>query len=583
VTISVWTPRVWGAPRAGGGDGEEPTPPSDGVTFLVPGSDIFPSVGLDALFYARRGLVGGTLARCWVAFTVGEQQYVLDLAHGGSAAHPVLWVPALAAAMRIQCNLGMASVTAEEVADAIIAALAGEDITATAEVSDDGRWAVTIADASDLVLPDPVDMTDTSLRGMWGMQRDDWGTGAEGQDLNADGGTGGTGSIHLGQIGTAGRIIGLYMWTATGAPMVVRLAASSGPAYSASPGVMTILGEGSETLQGFGTVVLDVVEASGFGATDEIWAHYRSDSGGGAGIRYRGFGQTPEGRGQQGANQVLVWDTDADASASTAFGGSYTPIVAATFNIYTAIGVIYEIPDGAGNYYADGSLTMRIGDQNPDPEHGTQFLAGPVFLNGETTHHRFRWIEDTNLEITEVWRTVSAIGADEDSRVAFYGPWADLDFPSTTPAPLLSDVGRMSITAAGANQYVLPTPIPAGSETLGTGVVISLGFNYIRNGGDPTTYTLPVYLSVAGDNAWLDCWEDDRGTWHDDIPGASGRGYSAGVSEYRTRTSAGNNNMPTSWGATYVNPFGTDASDDSPAAIAPDWIIVTRAGIAVAA
>jgi hypothetical protein len=361
--------------------------------------------------------------------------------------------------------------------------------------------------------------------------------------------------------------------------MVTRLAVSTGPVYSASPGSMTLLAQGTESIQGFGTVVTPAVA---FGASSDLWAKYRSDTGGTAGVRFRSHGQTPVGRGQQGVGQVLVWDTTASASSATAFGATYTPTVDATFNIYTAIGVIYEIPDGSGNYHADGSLTLRIGDQNPDPEHGTQFLAGPGVLTGETTHHRFQWIEDTEISIEEVWRTVSAIGADEDSRVAFYD-FADLDFPSTTAATLIADAGPMGLSDAGANQYVLGTPIPAGSEVLGTGQVISLGFNYIRNGGDPTTYTLPVYLSVGGDSAWLDCWEDDRETWHDDIPGASGRGYLAGVSEYRTRLTAGNAGMPTTWGATYPDPMGTDASDDSPAAIAPDWIIVTRTGIAAAA
>lgn len=581
MTISVWTPRVWGAPQAGGGGGEEPGGGGT-VTFLIPGSDLIPSNGLDALAYARRGLVGGTLARCWVAATIDGALTVIDFTHAGSFADPTVYVPSLAAATRIQVDLGSSSMTADDVTSAMIAALAAEGIDASAEdVSDpDGRWALTISNATTPVTPTSVDLTDTTLRGMWGLQRDDWGTGAEGQDLNGDGGTGGTGTVHLGQIGTAGRIIGVYLWSRTdGVPMVVRLGASSGPAYSASPGSMTLLAQGTESIQGFGTVVTG---AAAFDATDEIWAHYRSNTAGTAGIRFRTHGQTPVGRGQQGAGQVLVWDTTASAASGTAFGATYTPTVDATFNIYTAIGVIYEIPDGDGNYHADGSLTLRIGDQNPDPEHGTQFQAGPEFLTGETTHHRSRWLEDTYLNLIEVWRTVSAIAADEDSRASIYD-FADLDFPSTTPATLVADLGRMEIASAGANQCVLATPIALGSEVLGLNRIISLGFNYIRNGGSLATYTLPVYLSVAGDSAWLDCWEDDRRWWHDDIPGASGRGYSAGVSEYRTRTSAGNNDMPTTWGATYPDPMGTDASDDSPAAIAPDWIIVTRAGFDVAA
>lgn len=575
MSIQVWAPRVWGVPQTGGG-GEEPGP-GGSVAFTLPSSDIFPSTGLEALFYARRGLVGGTLARCWVAFDQDGTTYVVAFRHGGSYADPSVFVPSLAGATVIEVDLGAASVTATQVATAVVDAL---DLAGVTGATSDGGGVV-IADASNLVIPAAVDLTDTSLRGMWGLQRDDWGTGAEGQSLNADGGTGGTGNVHLGQIGTAGRIIGIYMWSRTdGVPMVVRLAASTGPVYSTTPGTMTILGQGTESIQGFGMVLTD---AAAFGATSNLWAQYRSDTAGTAGIRFRLFGQTPEGRGNLGLSQVLVWDTAASASSATPFGATYNPTASATFNIYVAIGVIYEIPDADGNYHANGSITYRIGDQNPDPEHGTQFLAGPGILTGETTHHRFQWLNDTEISVTEVWRTVSAIGASEDSRVAFYGPWDDLDFPSTTPAPLLSDAGPMGLSAPGANQYTLASPLPVGSEVVGTDVVISLGFNYIRNGGDPTTYTLPVYLSVAGDSGWLDCWEDDRETWHDDIPGASGRGYLAGVSEYRTRLSAGNANMPTTWGATYPDPFGTDASDDSPAAIAPDWIIVTRTGIQEAA
>lgn len=575
MSITVWTPRIWGVPQVGGGGGDEPGP-GGSVGFSLPASDVFPSNGLDALFYARRGLVGGTLARCWVAFDWDGTTYVVAFRHGGSYADPSVYVSALSGATVVEVDLGSSSVSAADVATAVAAALVDAGVTdATADTA-----TVTVANASNLVIPPAVDLTDTSLRGMWGNQRANWGNGGEGQDVNQNGNTGGTGNVHLGQIGTAGRLIGMYVWTRTdGVPTDIRLAASSGPAYSTTPGTMTILAQGVETIQGFGTVITDAVS---FGASTNLWAQYRSNTAGTAGIVFRAHGGFPEGNGNLGVGQALVWDTVASTSSASAFGATYNPTSSNTFNIYVCVGLIFEVPDGSGNYHANGSLTLRIGDQNDDPEHGFQFQADASFLIGETTHHRFRWLNLSDLDLTQVWRTVSAIGADEDSAVAIYS-WSDLDLPSATPADLVADLGRMGIADVGANQYTLASPIDLSESAVGTDAIISLGFNYIRNGGALAGYTLPVYLSVGGDDYWGDCWEDDRETWHDFIPGASGRGYAAGVMEYRTRSSAGNAGMPTAWGDPWPDPFATDASDDSPAAIAPDWVILTSTGIQEAA
>jgi hypothetical protein len=574
-TSGAWVPSAWGISPAGGDDGGEP-PPDESISFTLPGSEIFPSTGDDALFYARRGLVGGRLARCWVAFDQGETTYVAAFRHNGSYADPSIFVPALAAATVVEVDLGSAAMTASEVATATVDALTLAGVTGATAL--DGQ--VTVEAATNLVVPPSVDLTDTSLRGMWGNQRANWGTGGEGQDVNQNGGTGGTGSVHLGQLGTAGRAIGMYVWTRTdGVATVIRLAASTGPTYSTTPGMMTILAQGSETVQGFGTVLAD---AAAFGASANVWAQYRSNTAGTAGIVYRAHGASPEGSGNLGVGQSLVWDTTASQSAATAFLATYNPTSNADFPIYVCIGIIFEFPDADGNYHADGSLTFRIGDQNNDPEHGVQFAADSSFLLGETTHHRFRWLNLDGLALTEVWRTVAAIGGDEDSAVAIYS-WNDLDFPSTVPADLVADLGQMGLALVGANQYVLEDPIDVSETAVGTDAILSLGFNYLRNGGELAAYTLPVYLSTSGDEYWGDCWEDDRETWHDDIPGASGRGYAAGISEYRTRVSQGNNGMPTDWGVPWPDPFATDETDDSPAAIAPDWIICTSAGIAEAA
>jgi hypothetical protein len=541
------------------------------IAFTCPGSDAFP---VD-MFHLRRGLVGGTLARSWLAWTdTVDGLRVMDLEHGGSAADPTTFVASLASAIRTPVVLDAGTQTPAQVAASIAAALVLDGVQASA----DGAT-VTIAGATDLVVPPAVDMTDESLRGMWGGQRDDWGDGAAGHSVNQNGGTGGTGNVHLGQIGTAGRILGVYLWTRTDTvATVVRLAASTGPAYSTTPGAMTPLMQGVATIQGFGGIADAAVS---FGATDRIWAQYRSNTAT-AGIRFRAHGGTPVGRGQLGAGEVLVWDTTSSASSGTAFGATYTPSADATFNIYVMIGVVFELPDGSGNYPANGALTALIGDHNPDPDHGTQFEAGPGILSGETTHHRQNVLPWTDVDAVSVSRTIGDTASGEDSRAVFYG-WDDLSRPSTTPADRIADLGPMGFTAGAGNRVFtlnLPTPVPVGSDAIAN-TYWSLGFNYATaSGAAISTLTLPVYLDdAAGDSGWLDCWADDRETWHDDIRGANNYAPAAGVTEYRTRVSAGNNGMPTTdVDVVFPVTFATDPSDDSPSAIAADWVIVERVG-----
>lgn len=541
-------------------------PPADTVAFAVPGSDIFP---LD-LFHLRRALVGGTLARAWVAWTEeGGGTRVVDFAHGGSSADPTAFVPALAAATRTTVDLGSVSRTPEEVAQFVVDALDADGVTATR----DGAT-VTVA-GTDLVIPPSVDLTDESLRGMWGGQRDNWGDGSEGQSLNQNGGTGGIGSVHLPPLGTSGRVLGVYLWTAQAAPMDVRLAFSSGPAYSVDPGLMVVQAQGQLTAQGFGAVSFPAVAVD---AADELWAQYRGNDGGGP--RFRGQGATPPGFGDLVMGEVLLWDTTTDPDAAVPFGGTYTPVVDATFAIYIMIGVVFEVPDGAGNYPADGAMTLRVGDHNDDPDHGTQFDADASLLGGENTHQRFQWINWTDVDIVSVSRTIVAIAADEDSRAAIY-QWTDLDHPSTVPATLVADMGLMGLTPAGAgasHTLDLATPVPMGVGALGDDAIISLGFNYVTNDGSPLVgYVLPVFLEVLGDGAWLSAWHDDRATWHDNIPGASNRAYVSGVQEYRQTNVPGSPFESTA--QTWPDPMITAPTDDSPPAIALDWITLRRAGI----
>lgn len=559
---------------------------SSSVSLVLPSSDVFER----DLWHARRGYVGGHLSRAWFAFTWDGDLHVRSFQHNCPGADPTVHVPALAAASHRYVNLGAASVSAEDVVDAVIASLALDGITGVAGAVDpQGRMTLTINGASNLVIPAAVDTTDTSLRGMWGGQRDYWG---EAPTQNSNGGTTGTGTTHLGNpnsqaglSGRTGRIIGLYMWVHTN--YRPRLAVSSGPAYSIDPGVMTILAQAelATATNGF-----DLVAVPGTQFADDavLWIHNRENVGGGP--RYRDFGNTPVGRGDIPVASAHLWDTTGPTGAGTAFGATYTPTVNNTFNIYIMCGVIYELQDEFGNYHADGSVDTFVGDQNTDPTHGTQILVDANDLNNETTHHRFRYPNWTNYGATEVQRVVTAIGPDEDSRVCLYGPWDDLNFPATTPPALLADVGRMGLDTPDAyNVHTFASRVEMGTEVVGVDPYISLGFNYAREGGlDNNTIELPIFIDgFTGDGSYLGCWTDDGRTWHDDIPGATGnandgtaRAPTSGISEYRTLGATG---MPlgdpdTPW----PDPFVVDPTDSSPAAIALDRLRLQRVGLAAA-
>lgn len=549
------------------------------LELYLPGSDVFP---FDE-FHVRRGLVGGTLSRCWFAVTVDGTTYDYSFQHAGSRADPTVHVASHSGRAHRFIDLGASANTPAQVVTACIAALALDGITAVDGGAVDSRRSLVISGATSIGLP-PAVTPSLVERGAWGAQRDDWGSGAV--TLNGNGGTTGTGSIHVGNpntqagmAGRTGRVLGVYLWAHGGhAP---RLAAFTGPAYSLAPTALTPLGQavasaiGGVGVTGFGGVLF--ADAAAFGSADNLWAAYRENIAGGP--RYRLHAQTPVGRGDVALNQQLIWDTTASSAPTTAFGATYTPTPDATFGIYISIGVIFELQDASGNYPADGSIDTWIGDQNTNPAHGTQFGADPTFLTGETTHHRFVWPEWTAYSVTQFRRAYQVVDADETSRIAIYGPWATLAFPASPAPALISDLGVMGVLTPNA-YTTLTLGTPLAMESYG-GNYVSVGANYVRSGGALATMTLPVFLdATTADNSWLNAWEDDRTTWHDDIIGASGaRALSSGTAEYRTRNNVG---MPNTDPATgYPSPMAVEGDDDSPNAIALEATHVVRAGIGV--
>lgn len=554
------------------------------VAFSVPGTDALP---LDD-FHARRSITLGQLARAWVSFTHGTVGLVaLDFQCGDASANPTAFVSALSAATRVTVDCGDTTLTAAQVGALVVSALDGAGISAT---NDSG--AIVVDNASGLTVPPAVDMTDESLRGMWGMQADHWGNiGSLSQDLNQNGGTDAVVWQHLGTLPAAGRIVGAYAWCNTGgAQCVMRLAVGTGPAYSTNPGAITIIGEGTATsaaADGFGAVAF---AAAAVGASTEIWVAHATDTAG-AGLRYRLHSASPTGRGDIPSGQNILVDETRDPSSTNEFGASVTPTVDNNYAIYSALGILFELPDAQGNYPADGSVQILWGDHNPDISHGTQLVVGPSgspTISDEWTSHRAYPLPHSDLYVTEVSRVSGDLNDDdeaadrEDSRAGMYD-WPDLAYPSTTAASLHADLGPMGLQVNARATLVLSTPVAIGSDVISGWW--SIGFGYTTaDGTQLDLMELPVFFDAQSDDYFIDAWDhESREVWHDDMIAANAAyALPNATSEYRSRVNLGSD-MPSTSNATtstaLPDPYETDASDDGPAAIALDTLLMVRAGI----
>ena len=603
------------------------------VTLALPGSDIFP---VD-LFHLRRAWVGGILARSWFAFTHDGTDYVVHYLHNGSEADPTTFVTndfdgshpsGLTLHTPILVDLGSSNVTASAVATATAAAInAHADFTDEASPGDaepaTGRHELVITDATNLVVPPATVHTsragesgliDEALRGMWGAQRQEW-DGAPTNNVGAA--VNETGTVYLGhpttQVAATGesfdlsgrrvRVLGTYMFGLDG--FAPDMAASTGPtAYSATPGALTVVGSGSavNVAPAGGDpepAVLALYPAAdvGDGSLAHIWAHYYDISNGAPRLYYRNPSLTPPGNGDIpfGSGEALIVNTAAP------IGATVTPDGGSAFNIATMIGVIFEVEDDNGNWHADGSLDIKIGDHNDDPLHGgaRQFQVQPASLRNEITCHRFLLGEYTGDTVAHtVERAITTIDAvNEDSRFAMY-LFVDLAFPAGTLPVLMADAGAMGITGAGHNSYSF-TPIDISTTAIGTGQRwIAPTFNYVNETGDLDTYVLPVYRNAATPmdaddvdalstiTGFFNCWIDRRRDWHDDIPaGAGARAPDAGVNEYRS-VNAGALVPPqpvANISEAYQDPWPLDVGADSPSVVTGDRLFGSRTGISAVA
>lgn len=576
------------------------------------GPDVVASVGItmpNAEIYepdelhARLGLVGGQLARCWWAFTHGGTDYVVHYQQGGSWADPTAHVASLSGHTAIAVDLGSVYRAGSAVASSTVTAI--NTALGTSDASADGAN-VTVVGASSLVIPDDVDTTDMTLSGMMGVLREVYETSIGITQANTNGGTNASSAQHCRALsgrtdfptGRAMRPIGFYI-AGHGGYLPLMGIGGLGESDSTNPGTITMFAEAR--VAGSGLVNNEIGVApiadvpAGMDTDDSFFILQRGDTATSpGGTRVRTHGRTLEFNGDLSLGNgsttgMLLVDTTADDAATTSFGSSYAFTVDSSFGVYLTYGIIFEMADASGNYPANGRFRKRIGAHFAENA-GTQFIADGDQLDDEVTCHRFLYPEYQNLTATTIAREYDTIGGSENSRAAFY-QFDDLDYPSTTPAVLLADLGATDPVGGEITRTPINVELGLSNGDRTSGHYVAPAWNYVP-ANTAGSWALPVYLDeAAGDDSWIDMWvgsDRDDYAGHTSIPGYSGRirggGFRAPSSDANEYRSVNITGMPHDTIAeTYPDPWVTDATDDTPSADANEYVEFTMPGLAEAA
>lgn len=523
----------------------------------------FPDVAVFALddFHTRRGFVGSTASRAYFGFRQGGTLYALDTLHEGSGADCRTWITALASATRGQVSLSSGARTGTEWATAVETALGVLGVTGVSRVG----ATVTITPATGYVAP-AANTYDTSLRGRWGMQRDVFGGGSSSSSTGA---MGGTGSVHLTSPNLTGRIIAIGM-RATGSNNV-RLGIANGPAYSTTPTAFSGGLEGVST-NNSGFRLYPLPEPMAMTALQNKWISFRGVSGGDPALVYRNFTDTPQGNGDLGAAEQLLFSTTTSNPATAIYtAGAYTHgAEAGPYSINAFVFFIYEVAV-AGTYPGDGGLVTAIGTHQ-DATTGTPTATVATTMDEETfgMRHVIPW----TCNATAVDIAVVARSASEDLSVALYR-FLDTDAPTATSNPLLYGGGLYGVTGTGYQRHTFASPV---ALTAGWTVDVHFCAGNLDGTTPTTTISVAYDANPGGDDYWSTAWPDSDGrAWCDMIP-AGGGGLGV-LTEYRTLAPDGNMPMgdPT---PTWPDPFDADATDDhSTENLLRHRLYVSRTGI----
>lgn len=490
-------------------------------------------------YYHRRAWLGGSSARAWASVVRDGQREVVSISQGGSRCNPVGYEPALSGAVHAFATLGSGYVDPAGVAEAVRLAWVGLGAAASRVGA-----VVTIPGASLPLVGGAPDLDAEGFRGRWGNLR--YFIGDVGEQT---GPVNGTGLVRLVMPAFAGRVIGLGCVGSSG--FRPRLAIGRGGPF-ASPGSITEIREGrmASALNDYATGVVVLDDPLSFSAGEALWMLSCEDGTGTQAYRLHSDGVN---RGTLTAGENFLLDTTR-ATPGTPFGSTYTPNVTNDYPLYGAMFVIVE----CAPYRADGRLQPSwIGTVRA----ATGGSPSTVVLANESVHFRHLAPSFQRVRATRARLSVGARSALEGYGVHFYR-WLSTAIPAVSGDDLLGAMTRMD--PAAPNAYAETTGVvELGEEVIGTGQIISLGFNFgLRDSGGAGSVTEFVFDPPgAFPSRWLGGWpDDDDGSIHSDWM-EDGFGV---LSEYRTRQAAGSTMPENDPNASMPATFVPNASDDGP-------------------
>ena len=488
-------------------DMEDDSEPEPSVIVTLPASPVYDASRINL----RNGLIGGRMSRQWWPFVQNGVTYGVDYTHQGSEANCVTGNASLTGATRINVVLSSGARTAAEVATATATALlvAGID-----NVTLDGDQ-ITIGNATPVAFETPtMEFRHESTRGMWGAQRTDFGAA----DLGSTAAVGATPAYHLVGPNFAHRIIGVYMLNTSGAADL-RLGIATGPTYDPAPAAFSGGVEGISAIGTDGVRLLILPEPIYENALPDKWIVWRAAGGGNPTVAFRSHATNVQaiaalgvGRGDLPLNGPLLSSTVSSDPAVPIFtAGAYThgsPVGGSPFNVYSAVGYIYEAEDANGDYYGAGNIDVGIGfhdvwNAGVDSAAGSrEYATAPTLIGISETFRFFVPWASTPESISYV---LAANISGEDGHGAIYD-WTGLatnTAPVVGDAELLLDAGLLGAFGAQATFRAAFT----GGDTSGTG---DRAITFTPAVGD----LLFLYISLSGNTQVAPtCSDTGGGTW----------------------------------------------------------------------
>lgn len=537
-------------------------------------------------FHLRRNMTGESINRAWASVIQAGTRRVASLRSDGYGANAATWCASLSGVSHAYADLTAGAHTSTEVATAWATAMTGLGCTgltveSPATIAGVSYCAVRVPLGSGKLVSSPIS-TDETARGMRGAQRagtaTPFGTGV-GIDAQSYASMGAGISVHIARRNAnARRITGVYCLDVTGSG-TIRLAVSSGPAYSTTPTAFTMV-EGVSQASG---VIRLLRLREPIAEPTNPWVSFVGPGGGGANtVGYRPQSANPPGVGDYTPGEQLLsngsvtdptvrMSTGGTGDATYATGGSYTHgSEIGPFTVHPVMGYLYEDADGSGDYGDQAGFETWIGYHGAY-DFGSPTTGTPAVIRDITETfrrpivHACEWIG---------WRAAYADNAaDEDTGIWGYD-WTGITIaaaPAVGTIEQIADIGPAGFSAgAGYKTHLL-----ASTVALAANSILGVLANHGNDDGVTPADTIATLYDDGSDDGYLSRWIDDGDTWCDHMT-LGGGGYQA-AAQYLTTTSG--DMVVGDPSATQPDPLDANAADSLPTNLWREAALVARAGL----